>query len=397
MAGKTRGKGEGSIYQRADGYWVGQVEAGRCTGGHARRDGTRCPGGERRRSRIVRRYKAEIVNEIGRLKTGARSLFAQRIRVDPYLDYWLSDVIAGEVAASTLAEYTKQLARVRPTIGHLWLDKLGKAHIQDLANDLTDRYARKTRNGTLGTLKQALQWAVPEWIDRNPAEGVKGPKKLEVRTDDTMTADEAHAVEAQMVGDRYEALYWLALNYGLRIGELLALNWPDIAVADWDTDAVDDDELTVVDAKTEAGIRTLPLTPDAKRQLAAHRVATIAAGRLPVGPTFVGPAGGRLKAQRVREWYSAILARAGITHRCRNCGTTCTHAPAAEGPCRRCRCSSNVRRFHSSRHTAATLLLEAGVHLEVVSAILGHANIGITASIYAKVRADLKRKGLAQR
>jgi integrase len=48
----------------------------------------------------------------------------------------------------------------------------------------------------------------------------------------------------------------------------------------------------------------------------------------------------------------------GIDHRCRGCGDDQA-------------CSSAVRRFHASRHTAATLLLEAGVALEVVSAILG--------------------------
>ena len=53
-----------------------------------------------------------------------------------------------------------------------------------------------------------------------------------------------------------------------------------------------------------------------------------------------------------------------------------------------------MRRFHASRHTAATLLLEAGVPLEVESAILGHSSIGVTANIYAKVRTDLKRRAL---
>jgi len=51
---KRRGHGEGAVYQPADGYWVASVEAGRCSGGHARKDGTHCPGGERRRARIVR-------------------------------------------------------------------------------------------------------------------------------------------------------------------------------------------------------------------------------------------------------------------------------------------------------------------------------------------------------
>jgi hypothetical protein len=42
------------------------------------------------------------------------------------------------------------------------------------------------------------------------------------------------------------------------------------------------------------------------------------------------------------------------------------------------------------------LQVRPAVELEVVSAILGHSNITITASTYAKVRADLKRKGLAR-
>ena len=49
------------------------------------------------------------------------------------------------------------------------------------------------------------------------------------------------------------------------------------------------------------------------------------------------------------------------------------------------------RRFHASRHTAATLMLNNGVPLEVVSATLGHAGLAITADVYAKVRPELQR------
>jgi integrase len=41
-------------------------------------------------------------------------------------------------------------------------------------------------------------------------------------------------------------------------------------------------------------------------------------------------------------------------------------------------------------------LLEADVPLEVVSSLLGHSGISVTADVYAKVRGDLKRKGLAK-
>ena len=40
------------------------------------------------------------------------------------------------------------------------------------------------------------------------------------------------------------------------------------------------------------------------------------------------------------------------------------------------------RRFHILRHTCATLLLEDGVPLQKVSALLGHASISITADLY---------------
>jgi integrase len=49
------------------------------------------------------------------------------------------------------------------------------------------------------------------------------------------------------------------------------------------------------------------------------------------------------------------------------------------------------RRFHASRHTAATLMLNNGVALEVVSATLGHAGLAITSDVYAKVRPELQR------
>jgi integrase len=42
-------------------------------------------------------------------------------------------------------------------------------------------------------------------------------------------------------------------------------------------------------------------------------------------------------------------------------------------------------RFHDLRHTAATLLLQQGVHPKVVSEMLGHADVGITLDLYAHV------------
>ena len=49
-------------------------------------------------------------------------------------------------------------------------------------------------------------------------------------------------------------------------------------------------------------------------------------------------------------------------------------------------------RFHDLRHTAATLLLLAGVHPKVVSEMLGHASIAITLDLYSHVLPDMQRE-----
>jgi integrase len=53
-------------------------------------------------------------------------------------------------------------------------------------------------------------------------------------------------------------------------------------------------------------------------------------------------------------------------------------------------------RFHDLCHTCATLLLEQGVQLVTIKELLGHANIGITAQVYAHVRLRLHHDAINQ-
>ncbi|MGH9102516.1 MAG: site-specific integrase, partial [Acidimicrobiales bacterium] len=50
---------------------------------------------------------------------------------------------------------------------------------------------------------------------------------------------------------------------------------------------------------------------------------------------------------------------------------------------------------HDLRHSTATLLRNLGVPLDVVSHVLRHAGIAITADVYSEVGRDLEREGLA--
>ena len=48
--------------------------------------------------------------------------------------------------------------------------------------------------------------------------------------------------------------------------------------------------------------------------------------------------------------------------------------------------------LHQLRHCNATLLLNSGVDLKIVSEHLGHCDIGVTANIYADVLKSTKAK-----
>ncbi|MFJ8583015.1 tyrosine-type recombinase/integrase [Micromonospora sp. NPDC093277] len=51
-------------------------------------------------------------------------------------------------------------------------------------------------------------------------------------------------------------------------------------------------------------------------------------------------------------------------------------------------------RFHDLRHSTATLLLEQGVEIVVIKELLGHAHIGVTATICAHVRLRLQHNAI---
>jgi integrase len=52
-------------------------------------------------------------------------------------------------------------------------------------------------------------------------------------------------------------------------------------------------------------------------------------------------------------------------------------------------------RFHDLQHTAATLLLQQGVHPKVVSELPGHSSIGLTLDIYSHVIPDMQQQAVA--
>ena len=177
---------------------------------------------------------------------------------------------------------------------------------------------------------------------------------------------------------RLHGLYTLVLTAGLRRSEILGLHWAHVDL--------EKGHLAVVQAlvevnhgpklkpvpKTEHSRRRLAIDAETIRVLREHRWAQLEE-RLRQGNAYrdTGLVLTREDGTPIRPaWLSRTFARL---------------AADAGLP------DLSPRPFHGLRHTYATLALEAGVPIEVISKRLGHSSIAITADIYQHVRPRLDR------
>ena len=190
-----------------------------------------------------------------------------------------------------------------------------------------------------------------------------------------MTPGEARALFEAATGDRYEALYILAVNTGLRQGELLGLRWDDV-----DLDAA----MLRVRRTLQNGSfyppksgkgRSVKLTRQTVDSLRAHRTRQLEE-RMRLaglwddqGLVFPNRVGRTLDHTNFYQRdFKKLLERAEL---------------------------SPTFRFHDLRHTCATLLLSRNVHPKVVQEMLGHATISQTMDTYSHVLPDMQDEAVA--
>jgi integrase len=287
------------------------------------------------------------------------------------LDRWLTDSVKDTVRQRTWERY-EQIARVhiKPTLGRLRLKALTPTHVRRLYRDKLDSgLAPRTVQYIHTTLHKALKDAVADaLVQRNVTEGIKAPrpKKKEVNA---LSADQARTFLSTARGDRFEALYVVAVHCGLREGELLGLRWDDVDL-DAGTLAVrrtlsETKSGQIFEAPKNGKGHNVRLTSGAIETLKHHR-ATQNEHRLRLGTlwrdqglVFPSHKGTTMNAKNLTaRYFKPLLVKAGLP--------------------------SSVR-LHDLRHTCATLLLSRGVHPKFVQELLGHATISITLDIYSHV------------
>ena len=351
-----KGHGEGSITKRKDGRYQGSITLE-----------------NHKRKYFYGWTRKEVQDKVNtalyELKRGMLATGPQQT-LKECLERWVEQVCKLTREPNTYRAYRSAIRRhLIPALGHIKLQKLTIAHLQAF-------YAEKAemlKPGSLSSINAALGGALEDalkqgLVARNVAKLVDLPTKQRYEGQ-ILTVEQAKKLLETARGSRLDALLLVALTTGLRRGEVAALHWGDIELESGVLQVrhtlvrVNGKGLVEREPKSKAGRRKIALSVVVIEALKKHRIRQLEA-RIKMGDrwqesglVFCEVDGTYFDPNTIWRSFKNLLKVAGLP---------------------------NVR-FHDLRHGAATVLLAAGVPLKVVSELLGHSSIAITADIYAHV------------
>ena len=222
-------------------------------------------------------------------------------------------------------------------------------------------------------LNQAVKWG---FLKENPNSNIPKPKKTKTNIkfyDEPQVDKLLECLENESI--KYKALIKLAVDTGMRRGEIVALKWDDI---NFDTnEVVIDNSLKVIKgvvdeekAKTESSIRTIYISDDTIDILLEYK-----------------------------NWQDEYIKQMGKAWKNENRIFTAkdgTHM----NPSTPYKIITKVAKkyklddisFHGLRHTSATILLENGLPQKATSERLGHSSPTTTMGIYAHTTKKAKQQ-----
>lgn len=386
-----RTRGDGTLFKRADGYWVGGVDL------PAGADG------KRRQKRVVRKSRNDCLAAMRDIKRDllAGNLPTRNITVEKWLTYWLTEIVtAKDLRPSSIGYYEKAVRLyLIPALGAKRMDKLTPADIRDMYKQLRSRISSHAALKADKTLRVAFKAAVRDGvINYSVMDRVDKPPHLPAAqaSFDAATAMRIIATAEETQGPMWAARWATGFVTGAREGEILGLEWDRINVdkgfvdvswqlqrlqkkhgcggtcglkrpsfcpqAHWDLPPSlqwreCEGSLVWTRPKTRAGTRIIPLIPQLADILERVR------GESRHNLVFHHEDGSPFAPDQDQKMWRKLLADCEIPH----------------------------LRQHSIRHSTATLLMEAGVDAHVIAAILGHTDIVVTRG-YQHVSTELARQ-----
>ncbi len=294
------------------------------------------------------------------------------------LTEWMQSEQQEQIKSQTYSRYMSLIGlHILPAIGDRNISMLTRRQISDFL--LQKRHSGNRRcdgglspvsiNMMLSILNMAFNYAFDrEYIENNPCDRVKRIPMVEQRRIDAFTKDEQIRIERTIEAEEDDRLFGIILCFytGLRIGELIGLEWSDMN----DSCRIMSVSKTVYRERCENGEWRLcvdkPKTASSYRAipLPEHIAADLCRLREKSSSVYIvqNKKGERMSIRSYQYIFEKITEKAGV----------------------------RKLNFHAIRHTFATRALENGIDIKTLSEIMGHKNASITLNRYAHSMMDTK-------
>ncbi|NTW29628.1 MAG: site-specific integrase [Coriobacteriia bacterium] len=321
-----------------------------------------------------------------------------------YLDAWATRMkTLGSQATSTKLFYDRQARALKSGLGQVMLQDLTKEHVQDyyvtcLTTELTGRMSKAPKpeplfisQNTMSKRHRVLMMTLDDAADdgllvRNPLRIGKSKNKRRSEFPrppkphaECWTAAEMRIVLDAVAGTGHELLTLIGFSTGMRLGEILALHWRDI-----DLPSQGPCTITIAGIVDEITKRPLATKPYGKSSNARRTISGGEALGDALRAHHKGQSARRLKLGVAWEDQGLVL--------CGDHGQILRPSQVSRGFSKIIRGLETAKdlavketTFHTTRHTHATLLLQARERIDVVSKRLGHSSIKITLDYYGHV------------
>lgn len=358
-----------NIYKRKDGRWEGRFPKSR------KKDGSIYYGYVYARS--YRSVKEQLLEK----KSQYRSTMHQpsvtfKGSFGDWADQWLNIWMIDQIKESTYASYQHKLTQhIIPVIGKVSLELLNVSHINKLVGDLKKKLAPSSIQVVFRVLKSCLKMAKDKgYIFLNPTDNVSLPRTIKKQVP-ALTRREHQMLLKESKQTIQGLPVLIALETGMRIGEISALQWSD----------VDFEQKTIKVNRTKQRIATSKVTLIGKTKLVETTPKTIKALRIiPLTEELFNAllkAKTQSKSLYVVETKGTGTEPRTISYRLEKMKT---------------KLGLSGFGFHSLRHTFATRCVEIGINIATISALLGHASIKMTLDTYTSSFLESQQAAIAQ-
>jgi integrase len=277
------------------------------------------------------------------------------------------DVHRTEVSERTWANYAPHLEQIVSLYGDRAITDIGAFEVsQDLLAAKGKGYSHTVVNARRSIWRGIFDHAIAQRdIPYNPAASVKLPKGLK-KGKRTAPPDEAINRIIQNADDmEFGFIPFFLLCTGVRRSEALQRKKTDLNTKTW--------ELTIPKAKTDAGVRTVPIIQPLREPLLRWMDAHPGEWLFP-HVAYNGHTGTFMSDRNWETAWKRYCAQNGWID--------ATGKPTLGA--------------HNLRHGTATLLYEAEVDLFTAQHVLGHANVSTTLEIYTELRKNYERKNVGK-